>query len=58
MMMLHDLQGSAWRLERDMEQWYLGGRPNLLLEQEGDDPINENESAETSSSRFCLSLRE
>ena len=34
-----------------------GGRPNLLLEQEGDDPINENESAEISSSRFCLSLR-
>ena len=43
-----------------MKGWYLGGRPDLLLEKEGDDPISDNDFAEICdvSSWVCQSLRE
>ena len=59
-MMLQCVQGWAWRPERDMKGWYLGGRPDLFPEKEGDDPIKDNDFEEICdvSSCVCQSLRE
>ena len=59
-MMLQCPQRRAWRPERDMKGRCLGGRPDLLPEKEGDDPINDNDFADVCdvSSLVCESLRE
>ena len=59
--MMHCLQGWACcALKKDMKGWTLGGRPDLLSENEDDDPIDDNKMADISgvSMELCLSLRE
>ena len=46
--MVHCMPGWVWWRERDMQVWDLGGRPDLLLENEGDALIDDYEFAETS----------
>ena len=43
-----------------MKRWYLGGRPDLLAESEGDDLTHDCEIADTpdASMEFLMSLRE
>ena len=41
--MLRHMQGWAWRADKDMRGWCLGGQPGLLIENQDDGPNRDNE---------------
>ena len=43
LMMIHYLQWWAWRPERDMKEWHLGGQPDLLPATDSYDLMNDSD---------------
>ena len=48
------MQGWAWRPDRDMKEWCLGGQPDLMIENQDDGPNRDNEGFPEPSIELCV----
>ena len=56
-LMVQYMQGWAWRPDRDMMVWCLGGLPDLLIENQDDGPNRDHENFAEPPVEVCLFLR-